>query len=537
MPLTNRQNPLFLKASNLVKNTANNVTQSTLTGLQKNTSNIINNAVTNKINGVKNKLSSGINSIGNTINNAVSGFLGGLGLGGGDGSIMDILTSTGVKSEHGEFKYVIAIQLNGNDQNSYDDTSLFVTIRAGFLKYASLHYLVTNINTPAYQAIQNDINDGKYPEGTLYIYSMSNVEKEKKKNLIYKKKMLIRYIVNKTSADIKHVTTVKVGMLLIHKVLFEMDRKYSFNQTFNTKTPVDVLKAYEGFIDSSYGTNSFISKHIISNENKYKYEQILTKPSPQKITLPDNKSYKILTKTDISVPLFLQYKYKISNSFGFYFFDDFNMREKKDIVRYFISFFDKEKFEKFDVSKYEDIQGQSKLKKTYNFEDYNKVVTKENPVMNYKTKEAAYETKKQQTGKNNTSKTQGNSKILLDPKDKSRYLYGVQSNNQTKTQKQSNEEITVQTPDDKGNAQQRINISKTTIQQKVDDIESYVNYNCSPEWLQFGMIYNLSPVISEKYLYTPIAIINVFHRLNPKEHQTTHSLEFLMLKFKEKESK
>lgn len=447
---------------------------------------------------------------------------------------LDILATKGTKTEEQtEFRFKIAFQFDGENRNYWDDVTEYQIFRFAFLKSAGSSILTLNLTPIVYQQVHNDISSQKYPSGTLYIYTIENIKKpEEKKNLLNQHKFIVYRITARGDADLSKTSRVVVSMVLYDPILFEMSRKLSFNKTFKVQDPYSILGSYESYVDSTYGSGAFETKHVMSNKNDYKYEQILIQPSPQDIKLPNNHQYRILAKSDISIPLFLQYKYKIDNSFGFYFFDHFNFKSKKAIVRYFITFYDKNKFEKFDVSKYQSILKNTNGIRAYNFDDYDKLIVKdEDAVTNFKLTNSQYATKKTQKSESPVVKASAEEKIQLSKDDSNRFYYGVKSETLKKSQSQSSDSTTLQAPDTQDAAQKRVNIGKETITKKIDKIEEMFTTNTFPDWLQFGYIYNLSNVDSSSYIYSPISIVGCFHRISEKETQLAYYTKYLMIKF------
>ena len=365
------------------------------------------------LNSYTNKLIGSIDSFGKQVGiapiNTISGYIPGF-----RGQIMDILSSSSVKQEDKpQFIYSVVMQLDGENQNFWDDVNIF-SVNKFISSFTTTYFLRINLTTPVYQQIVNDINDGKYPKCTLYLYTVDTLKNNKLKNLMCKKTLSIRACLAKNEPNIKTGTQVMADLFMLNPVLHEMTRKYTYNKIHTSKSPYEVLKDYESFIDQTYGSGSFISKHYLCNENQFKYKQMVTKPTEQSIEGPNGQTnLKFKTKNDIAVPYFLQYKYKIDNGYAMYFFDDFVVTEQKEIVRYFVSFFDSNKLEKFDVRTYKDITDQTQFVKSYEFNDYNKNITKDNAVITHKLPNAQYTTTKTQSGETTSTKNASQSKVIL----------------------------------------------------------------------------------------------------------------------------
>lgn len=454
----------------------------------------------------------------------------------GGGGVYDILASTGKKKADPktELKYSVIVQFEGNDQNFYDDVLVLVVYRMGIVKFATVYTLKINLTPVVLQKIKNDINDNKFPKLKMWIYTLQTVDGKQIKSPIFEKKFLISKITAKTNEILERGTQVMCELTIINPILHEMNIKYTYNKIISAKTPYEALQDYEKYLTSTYG-DDFISKHILNEQNTFKYEQILTQPSNQNIELPNNKKISMLCRGDITVPQFLQYKYKIDNAFGFYFFDDFNVREKKQIVRYFITLYDKNKLEKMNTANYDDIIKKTQFNKSHKFNDFNKIIDKDNPVLNFKLPNSKFETKKTQTGSVMKSSTTSKNKVQI-ADDENRYYYEQKTDESKKQVSPSTDYMHIQVPDTKEGAEKRVEIIKKTVKEKVDRIDEYTTHGCSPDWLQFGFLYSLNPENPEDYTYTPTAIINIFHRVDGKDNVLEHYSRYSMIKFKEKES-
>lgn len=486
----------------------------------------------NNLNSYTNKQTSTITFANGSLNNELKNITSTLAgyIPGFKGPVMDILSSTAKKSEDKpQFIYNVIIQFDGENQNFWDDVNLF-TVNKYASAFTTTYFLRVNLTTPVFQQLTNDINDGKYPQCTLYLYTIDTLKNNKLKNLIYKKKLSVRACLSKTEPNLRTGTQVMTDLILMNPVLHNMLRKYTYNKVHTSKSAYEVLKDYESYIDSTYGTGSFVSKHYLCNENQFKYKQLVTKPSEQGIEVPSGMKIKYKTKSDISIPLFLQYKYKIDNGYSMYFFDDFVVTEQKDIVRYFVSFYDSNKLEKFDIRTYKDITDQTQFIKSYPFNDYDKNITKDNAVITHKLPNSQYTTQKTQSGSAVSDKSSQGTKVILS--DEKRYFYALQSDEVKKPQQQGTEEITLQSPDSKDSAEKRLKIGVDTILKKIDSIEEYVIFNTSPDWLRFGCVYNLNSGMPEEYIFSPVGIINVFHRIDAKEKELSLMDKALFIKFK-----
>lgn len=452
---------------------------------------------------------------------------------GGDSTLMDILASTSNSStQNNELKYKIFLQFEGNDKNYYDDTLFLSVYRIGVLKFSTFYLMRINLTNVLVEQLKLEKSNNKIIKTKLFIYTIeTNASEVKLKNLVLERNFVVAAVVPRTDTVIERGNSVMCDLMLLNPTLFEMNQTYTYNKILNTKTPYEILQDYESHIDQKYG-NNFETKHILNNKNDFKYQQVVTQPTKQKVELPNNEKVNYECQYDSSVPLFLQYKYKIDNSFGFYFYDDFNLKSKKEITRYFISFYDKNKFEKFKIETQSDILKQTQYTKSYDFTDFNRMISKDNVVINYKLPNSEYATKKTQKCETTTSSTSVQNKVELSSGDSSRFYQAQRTTETKKQQDQSANYQTIQVPDNKTGATKRVNLLKETIEKKIDKVDEFSTNNCAFDWLQFGIIYAMNENKPNEYLHTPVSIVNVFHRLNNKENILVHMARYMMIKFR-----
>jgi len=449
------------------------------------------------------------------------------------GELIDILKPSGGKKskQESEILYLVSIQFEGNNQNWWEDTLFFAVYRIGFLKSFPIYKLRINLTPIVLNQVRNDINDKKNPKLTMKLSTLQTIEGEKTVGGIFEKKYLVASINAVTQEEITRGTSVMCDMVLVHPVLFDMSTRYSFNKEFKNKTAFEILEEYEKYLDKTYGAN-FESKHITNKKNEYKYSQLITQPSNQKTEFVNQEQIQLLALNDAAIPTFLQFKYKIDHIFGMYFFDDFNIKSKKEIVRYFLTFYDKEKFEKMDTSKYQDIVEKIQMGKTHSLVDYFSVLDKEDPVISYRDTHGRFLTAKKQKWNAPQATTQIKKEVEIV---KGRTHQDMKVDYKSQQQSQSGAHLTLIVPDSKDNTDERLKLTKETLKKKVDCLDEFSVDGCGPEWVQFGTLYSLNPKKSDQFFYTPLAIINTFHRVHQKEMQLSHSCRFTMLKFKDEE--
>ena len=140
----------------------------------------------NNLNSYTNKQTSTITFANGSLNNELKNITSTLAgyIPGFKGPVMDILSSTAKKSEDKpQFIYNVIIQFDGKNQNFWDDVNLF-TVNKYASAFTTTYFLRVNLTTPVFQQLTNDINDGKYPQCTLYLYTIDTLKNNKLKNLI-----------------------------------------------------------------------------------------------------------------------------------------------------------------------------------------------------------------------------------------------------------------------------------------------------------------------------------------------------------------
>ena len=449
---------------------------------------------------------------------------------GGGGQLIDILLSHGKKTQNAEIKYRIILQFEGNDKTKYDDVLFFTIQRFGFVK--SCPMVVTHVNLPpvliAQLKQQESMN--KHTMVNVKIYQVDTENKNKLKNLVIERNYEVNRIKEKSDPSIEKNQTTTCELVLYNPTLVKMDQQYTFNKIENTKTPYEVLQDFESHITSTYGDN-FESKHILGKKNEFKYEQIVTQPSDQKINLPNRAEFKFMCKHDSDVPLYLNYKYKIDNSLSFYFFDDFDLKSKKEISRVFIALYDKNKFEKFKVSNQQDIAKQSQITATYAFRDVSGLLTPGESTSTYKLINGEFKNDKQQSASSIKSNTQVPGQGSTAGGDPSR-TYNVQKTTETQHQIPTKKTQSInQVPDSDSGNSERNDAAHKVFSEKISQVDAFTTRNCGFDFLRFGVLYAFNEKRPNEYLHTPIAISNIFKRENDKETVLGHTAKFLAVKF------
>ena len=444
--------------------------------------------------------------------------------------LIDILTSSGKKTQNNEIKYRIILTFEGQDKNPYDDVLVFVVERFGFLRSSTKYGVKINLPPVLVAQLKQNESQNKNTKVNVKIYQVDTENNNKLKTLVIERNFEVVVVKEEKSASIERSQTTTVFLMMVNPTLVQMDRQYTYNKIQNTKTAYEVLQDYEGYLTSTYGDN-FVSKHILGQKNEFKYEQILTQPSDQEIKLPNRTEFKFLCKHDSDIPLFLNYKYKIDNAFSFYLFDDFDLKSEKEITRLFIALYDKNKFEKFKTDNQQDISLQTQLTGTYQFRDVNGLLTPGSSVNTNKLINCEFDTKKEQTSSNIQSNTQISGQVESAGGDPNR-KYNAQKTTETQHQipvKQG--QSTSQVPDSAETAAARSEAAHKVFSEKIEQIDCFVTKNCGMDYLRFGVLYAMNNKKPNEQLHTPVAIVNIFRRDNDKETVLGHNAKTMMVKF------
>lgn len=412
-----------------------------------------------------------------------------------------------------QVKYEITLRAPMGEM--YVDVSYLSFIRTPLIKSCS--YVMLKINLPAVliQGMINDLNNNIFADYTIEIFSLDESDNNKRVTLLFSKLFKILYVnpLEPLSFD-KPVYSCQ--LILSNPFFHYMSTANTYNKILESKTAYDALKDFEEFIKSSHG-DIFKFRHIGTKAelNDYKYEQILVKSS-----------------SDLNVPVYIINTYKPFNSFNFYFFDDFHLSDDSDneVTGHYLNIFDKNQFKSFDIKLFGDINGTTKKLKVFPVSDQSLKLDKENQSITITNREVKYNTTK--SFESNIPK---HSKIQLKTEQlmTDRAIQVGQFISPVERQKfgQSSQHINIYAPDNEENALYRFQNFKEFFIRKLDSIQMYETTNCMPDWCQFGNTYNMDLEDSSSFLYTPINIVNIFSRINFKEHYCTHLMRYSMLKF------
>jgi hypothetical protein len=231
----------------------------------------------------------------------------------------------------------------------------------------------------------------------------------------------------------------------------------------------------------------------------------------------------------IDVPKYIINTYKPFHAYSIYFFDDFYFSEDvdKDITCHFLNLADiKNTFSQFDVQVYLDFVRLTRLIDIKDFTDPFRILDRVGSLI-YTFSSAGIDFVKKTVGSVIQTAQQ-----LLETKEIEDKKIKVTKKSQLQNQKidQSTRATTIYIPDNKKNAETRINLARELMFKRFENICFYETQLGLPYWIQFGCLYNMND--QNDYLYTPISIVNIFRRSEQKSNivYCDHTCRYAMLK-------
>jgi hypothetical protein len=406
-------------------------------------------------------------------------------------------------------------------------------IRNPILKQAAYIDAQALIPTSTLSVIESELNAGVYPDYELVGYQIQDPDTPNQDDTnIYK--IFYKTIVTIISFDISkeddsttresNEASVPVRLLLVHPVAYQMTSNTGFNKIY---TPV--IKPYE------YRNPSLIAlETIINNKFNPQYEDSkissftdyiiqkyagMTENIKQFVLGDRNKvnlhSYSTIivppTIPEINVPEYIISTYKPFTTPSFWFFDTFNfgnydnestpVNGKIPIWCLLINFDNcQNTFKKVDVSEHANITIFTHLLKTVPFTEDAGILNRPNAIVNY-------------TNQNMTTYSEKLGDIP--------YLINADSVKEKQDARVTS--LKVYYPDTLENARNRIIDCMKLFTNQIIQIEHYETPANSPEWLQFGKLYNIeydkqTGENVNKYVHTPVTIINIFKRRQARDN-------------------
>ncbi len=407
------------------------------------------------------------------------------------------------------------------DDNGIDDINSFCIIRAPLTKTASFATLTLNLPTEQYLSLEEYTRLNKFQPCEVCIYILANqdtVEYHKPEIIDYVgcKQYLILH--SEPLEDIQRQSSyVMTNLMLVNPVLYYLQITNGFNKILENITAYDALKKFQDYCSSSFGNGAFQWTEVGADyeKNTWQYEQILTRH-----------------ETDLMLPTQLLINYKIWNTFGYYFFDDFRFDDKatSDMTGWLINLGDLEQFEtrnQFIKNKMADIAISNKFINSQNIVDHFNILFQEKPSIivkgydiqfgfkkNYDNKKVPQVETTTQEGQYSSSRA---SKVIST---------GLLTGEIGPT-----EHTIVYAPDLPEIGLKRFDNVRNQLRNKVQCIETYYQHDCHLDFIQFGYRYNQSPFAIEDYLWVPINICHLFVRETGRVPMFVHNMQYQMLKY------
>jgi len=247
---------------------------------------------------------------------------------------------------------------------------------------------------------------------------------------------------------------------------------------------------------------------------------------------------------NLQVTDYLLYNKNALNNLSFYFFDDFSIQpgQTSHIAAHLINFVDKSKFKKLDIEKSFDIGRATTMLREMPVKDVFGLLTKGYDSCIFSSKymfslpesliptdttitvpPVYYPTVSGGSSETYTVNDERKGEIIT-PEIK----FDNKTTNTDFNQRQKS--MIIYVPDNIEAAKQRFVNFKNFITSKFKQIVETQTMDCYCDWLQFGYIYNLDQYHNIDYIYTPIAIYNVFYK-DSNEKTAKHIARSIMLEY------
>ncbi len=424
------------------------------------------------------------------------------------------------------------------------DVTSFVCVRNAIGNTASFSILTIQLPIEYFLQAQTYITHGTFPQVVFELYLIDTKDKSCKeypfgkpvlKNPIMKKELQMVYIKELESTD-PEKRIIHALIILNDPLLYSLGTKLTYNKVIRGK-PIDYLTSYENFLSGIYnkkGSPPTFKFHKITNEKfitKSNMKQMLIKP-----------------KVDLQIPKMLISWYKVYQTPTTYFFDEY--RYDKDnqaaINCYLLNFGDIEAFEKGPNfrenkdSKVEENQASQNIEKSFPLIDPNSSLL--TPI----TKLNVYDYNMHYIGAsflNENFKLPFYTNIL----ENAEYLNQTNSSPREVNMREQRNElmhnanintfIDLYSPDNSKLATERYTLTKETYK-NIPTIETFSFTNTFFETFQFGKRYNLNLIDLietekeyEQFVFTPVCIVNIFHRASANEPVLKHTARIQFAKF------
>jgi hypothetical protein len=427
------------------------------------------------------------------------------------------------------------------------DFHYLAIIRNPIAKQATYIDAQAMIPTSTLTVIETEIANGRFPQYELTCYQLKDIDKDNvpEKNIqkVFYSTFVVIAAISKqkdnTSTDRPTAeASIPVRMLLLNPIAYQMSKNTGFNKIFGpyVKTPENddqnpQLIALETLINNSFNpqidvsqmssfTDYVIKKYAgnVSNIKQFVLgdKSTLNLMNYSQITVPP-------TLPEINVPEYIINTYKPFSTPSFWFFDTFNfgnydndsapIKGKIPIWCFLINFFNcLNTFKKIDISKDSDITSFTHLIGSSPFIDAKGIINRPNAMINFIS----------------PNMTQVLEKFGEIPKT-------LMADNTFQTQDSRMTSLKIYYPDTLKSAKDRLLNCMELFTKHIDRIEYYETSNTTPEWLQFGKLYNLeidpdTGINLNTYIHTPICIVNIFKRRQTRDNTLECVNKYSMLR-------
>lgn len=404
----------------------------------------------------------------------------------------------------------------------FDDVNSFTCFRCPITKTASFSIMAINLRTKYYLTIEEKCRNNEFELVTVNFdittgYSTSDDNLPPKVDEVGKKQYLILHA-EPYEAISPLAPYVLTTLYLVNPVLYYLQSTNGFNEILEDITAYDALGKFESWLTSAFGGTSFKFNKAGEDyeKNDHRYEQILARQN-----------------NDLMIPTNLLQNYKLWNTYGYYFFDDFRFDDKSqsDIIGYAINLGDINQFNTKNLfdDKDTDVFAANSFQKAQPIADRFNILYQEKPSLIIKCRNQEFGFRKAKDEKEIPQ---------LDAKISQGSYATAESCNIVKTEItgksfKATEQTLIYSPDNVPNGIKRFDKVSAQLRNNIQAIETYYLHDCHVDFIQFDQRYNFMPYDQNKYLHVPIAICNMFVRESGRVSMFSHNIKYQMMKYKD----
>jgi len=413
----------------------------------------------------------------------------------------------------------------------FDDVIWCSCIRTPFLKKASYWKLKINTASLWAQQLLNELTCPTTIKLRLIIKQTNHEGEQKIEELtnILDHECTCLEAVNAVNGAKINLTdqNSEVILTLVDHILLDMSVKTSFNKRIVGKTAWEVFLEYEEKLISKYGQAFWINhKSNESDINAHVYDETFTP-----------------LINDQQMSDYILYSRNALTNLSFYFFDDFCIQPQTEetearghIGAHLINLANKDLFKKLNIGEYFDIARATTILKELPVKDVFGHLTKgyDSCIFNSKymfsqPDTLSFETLYYPTVESYTSEDYT---VVSGEREGSIIIPTIKFDNKSDNTQfdQRQRSMVIYVPDNTEAAKQRFVNYKNFLSSNMKQLVETQTMDCFCDWLQFGYIYNLDQYHNTDYIYTPIAICNVFYK-DSNEKTTKHIARSIMVEY------